>query len=129
MRETIEIPPAPDGVNEAAVSFWEQVHKVTPLSDHERTVLTQICKALTRIAELEAAWESDGRYTINGVQGSTVIHPIFTEIRAQQNIIDKLYKTLNLHNIIDESSDAKGAVVADPNVIALIERAQKRKAN
>ena len=125
----MEIPTPPEGIDENASAFWTQVHEMTPLSDHERTILTQICKALTRIAELEAAWKLDGRYTINGVQGSTVIHPIFTEIRAQQNIIDKLYKTLNLHNIIDEPSSSKGTTIADPKVVDMISRAQSKKAN
>lgn len=128
MHSNVEIPDVPAGINEAAEDFWRQVHEVTPLNDHERTILTQICRALTRIDELEAAWRQDGRYTINGVQGSTVIHPIFTEIRSQQTIVNTLFRTLKLNNIIGEVSSGKEAPLADPNVINLIERA-KRKAN
>lgn len=129
MSTTVHVPAAPEGINDAATDFWVRVHEATPLSDHERTVLTQICKALTRIDELETAWRADGRYTINGVQGSTVIHPIFTEIRSQQGILNTLYRTLKLHDIINDVPNGKATPAVDPNVIDMIARAQSRKAN
>lgn len=129
MFDNIEIPPAPDGLSDNAVAFWVSVHEVTPLNEYERSILTQICKALTKIDELEGALQADGRYTIKGVQGSTVINPLFTEIRMQQNTVDKLYRTLKLNNVLGEVSSGKDVPVVDPNVIDMIERARNRKAN
>ena len=128
MHSNVEIPTPPEEINEEAAEFWNHVHEATPLSNHERTILAQICKAITKIHELEAALKADGRYTINGVQGSTVIHPLFTEIRAQQNIINTLYRTLKLHDIIGEAPNSNGVVSEDPNVISLIERATRKGA-
>lgn len=129
MDSNVEIPEPPEGISHDAADFWRHAHEATPLNDHERTLLAQICKALTKVEELEAAFKADGRYTINGVQGSTVIHPLFTEIRAQLNIINTLYRTLKLHDIIGELPNGKKTPAADPNVIDMIERARNRRAS
>ncbi|MDX8047854.1 hypothetical protein SK571_00540 [Lentzea sp. BCCO 10_0798] len=129
MYANVEVPEAPEGINDKSAEFWNHVHEVTPVSDHERTILVQICKALTRIDEMEAELKADGRYTIKGVQGSTVIHPLFTEIRMQQSMVNTLYRTLKLHDIIGEMPTGKDSSSDDPNVIDMIARAQSRKAS
>jgi hypothetical protein len=125
-----DIPELPDGINEAAADFWRFVHEATPLSDHERTILARLCKSLTLIDELEAALRRDGDFTLAGVQGSTVVHPLLPEIRLQLGLINTLYRTLKLHEIIGEMPGSKPTAPADPNVVYLIERAtQGRKAS
>lgn len=130
MYTDVHIPEPPDGINEAAADFWRYVHEATPLSNHERTVLARICKSLTLIDELEAALRRDGDFTLAGVQGSTVVHPLLPEIRLQLGLINQLYRTLKLHDVIGELPGAKNTPEVDPNVISMIERATKsRKAN
>lgn len=127
MYSTVYVPDAPEGINQSAADFWRYVHEATPIGDHERTILERICRALTLVDEMEAQLRRDGDFTIAGAHGSTVAHPLLAAIRLQLGLIDSMYKTLKLHDIVNEVSDAKDTVAVDPQVIAMIERAKSRK--
>lgn len=127
MYTDVHIPDPPEGINEASADFWRYVHEATPLSDYERTILARICKSLSLVDELEAALRRDGDFTLPGVQGSTVAHPLLAEIRLQLGLINQLYRTLKLHDVIGELSNNKNTVEVDPHVVSLIERARNRK--
>lgn len=123
----VHVPPAPDGLNADAALFWEHVHRATPVSDYERIVLAKLCRALTRVDELEDALKRDGDYLIPGSHGSTVINPLLPEIRQQLTTINTLYRTLKLHEIIGELPGTKNEAPVDPNVVSLINRAKNNK--
>ncbi|WP_146771787.1 hypothetical protein [Lentzea atacamensis] len=125
----IYVPPAPDGLNDDAVAFWEHVHGATPISDYERTILAKLCRALTRVDELEDALKRDGDFLIPGSHGSTVINPLLPEMRQQLTTINTLYRTLKLHDVIGELPNAKNEPAVDPNVVDLIARAKNKRAS
>jgi hypothetical protein len=127
MYTDVNIPEPPEGINDAAVDFWAYVHEATPLSNHERTILARICKSLTLVDELEGSLRRDGDFTLAGVQGSTVVHPLLPEIRLQLGLINSLYRTLKLHDIIGELPGSKTDAPVDPNVIDMIQRAKGKK--
>jgi hypothetical protein len=123
-----EIPPPPTGLNDSAVRFWTHVHEATPIGDHERAILTRLCRVLTLVDRLEDAVYADGDFTVPGSHGSTVVHPLLPEIRLQLGIVNQLYRTLSLHQVFGDTTDGSKPTSDLPaNVLDMVNRGLVRK--
>lgn len=122
------IPDPPNGLNDSAAEFWTHVHKATPVGDHERAILTRLCRVITLIDRLEEALYAEGDFIVPGSHGSTVVHPLLPEIRLQLGIVNQLYRTLSLHQVFGDAEDgSKTAADLPANVLDLVNRGLARK--
>jgi hypothetical protein len=85
---------APASLGPAGRAFWRQVHRrYVGLEPGETALLTQACRTLDTIADLERAAADDGTM-ITGSAGQSVLHPAVAETRLHRLALARLLDQL-----------------------------------
>lgn len=104
MTEAMEEPRPPSGLRAAGRNLWGMVcARYTDLEPAELALLTQCCRTLDQIADLEAAVRKHGAM-VTGSQGQAVLNPAIVEARLQRAQMARLLDQLGLPSEVD--SDA-----------------------
>jgi P27 family predicted phage terminase small subunit len=102
-------PRAPAGLGTTGRAFWRHVHhEYAELEQGETALLTQACRTLDTITELERAAADDGTM-ITGSAGQPVLHPAITEIRLQRTAFARLLDQLGLPTEDSQAAPASPA--------------------
>jgi hypothetical protein len=107
MQKTAErrVPVPPSGLAAKGRAVWRNITRRYDLRPDELLVLARICRAVDRIATLDAI-AAASEPIITGSHGGKVIHPAVVELRQQELVLARLVRVLAL----PDSDSAYGRV-------------------
>ncbi|GAA1714441.1 hypothetical protein GCM10009809_08270 [Isoptericola hypogeus] len=92
--------PAPSGLGTRGGQFWRETVAEFELTASETALLTECCRTLDLVDELEAQVKRDG-LTVAGASGQDRLHPAVTELRGQRLALHRLLAALGLEDAED----------------------------
>jgi hypothetical protein len=94
---------SPAGLQAEGKRLWRSIDAVFDLETepHKVQVLTQACRVVDQIAELDEA-AAEAPLTVKGSMGQQVISPFIAEARAQRSLLAQLLARLNFAEAEDE---------------------------
>lgn len=97
MQKPVErrVPAPPAGLAAKGRAVWRDIAKRYDLRPDELLVLARICRAVDRIAQLDALADASPP-VIAGSHGGKVIHPAVVELRQQELVLARLVRVLAL---------------------------------
>jgi hypothetical protein len=93
--ETPKAPRPPEGLGPAGRALWRDIVANYTLTATEAGVLRELCRAHDNATRLTTHAKGVS-VTVKGSRGQPIVHPVFAEIRSNQEIISRLSRTLNL---------------------------------
>lgn len=90
-----KIPPAPRGLGRSGRRLWRSVQSDYELEEHERGLLTEMCRTCDTLDRLAAVVEAEGEMVTDQV-GNTRTHPALVEARQQRIAYARLSGALRL---------------------------------
>ena len=102
--------PAPEGLQDAGVAFWDEVTATYDLRPDELRVLEAACFEVDLIARLHAA-AVGAELVVKGSQGQPVANPLVQELRQHRATLRSLVAQLKLPD--EGSSGSRSAQARD----------------
>jgi hypothetical protein len=93
--ETPKVPRPPEGLGPSGRAMWRDTVAGYTFTSTELGVLRELCRAHDNATRLTNTAKGVS-VTTKGSRGQPVVHPVFAEIRANQEVISRLSRTLNL---------------------------------
>lgn len=87
----------PEGLSQKTGAWWRKVTADYVMRPDELVVLEKACRAMDRVATMEA--ELGSAVTATGSMGQVVVHPLIPEIRAHEAQIKTLLQSLKLPDL------------------------------
>ncbi len=109
--ESRSIPRAPDGIGRRGRRLWRSVVEEFDLGEGELALLTETCRCLDDIEDLQKA-VTDAPAVTTGSRGQEVVHPLRAELRSQRLLLAKLVGQLNVPGLEDDGSEWDGLSAA-----------------
>ena len=88
-------PRAPAGLGSRGRRFWNRTVAAYALTDAERELLVEACRALDECDALAAVIAEEG-FSATGSQGQQRVHPAVTELRQLRLVVGRLLAQLAL---------------------------------
>lgn len=104
MTSETKIPRPPSRLGKAGRRLWRAVHQQYDMEQHEVELLSEACRTLDVIGDLDQVLAEAGPTTV-GSTGQPVVHPALQEARLQRALLAKLLGQLGLPDV-DGSSTA-----------------------
>jgi hypothetical protein len=89
------VPVPPAGLAAKGRTLWRKIVKAYDLRADELLLLTRICNATDRIAELDAIADASPAI-ITGSHGGQVVHPARVELRQAEAVLTRMIRALAL---------------------------------
>lgn len=121
--ETPKVPRPPEGLGATGRALWRDTVAGYTFTATELGVLRELCRAHDNAARLTTTSKSVS-VTVKGSRGQPTVHPVFAEIRANQETISRLSRTLNLPD--DRRNRGKRVVKSQPRINAIQARQARR---
>ena len=109
-------PRPPEGLGPTGRALWRDTVAGYTFTPTELGVLRELCRAHDTATNLTTTSKSVS-VTVKGSRGQPTVHPVFAEIRANQETIARLSRTLNLPD--DRRNQGKRRIKSQPRVNAI----------
>ncbi|MGZ1492415.1 terminase [Brevibacterium sediminis] len=90
-------PRVPKGLESPGSDLWIKIVEAYELEDHALSVLEQLCRTQTRIAQLDAIVDAEG-LIIDSPQGRKT-HPALVEVRQLRTVYYRLHGALGFPEV------------------------------
>jgi hypothetical protein len=121
--EAPKVPWPPKGLGATGRALWRDTVAGYTFTTTELALLRELCRATDTATRLTTHAKGVS-VTVKGSRNQPIVHPVFAEIRANQEIIARLSRTLNLPD--DRRNQGKRRVKSAPR-INRIQRQQERR--